>query len=123
MSIKTGDKIIAASAILLGVVVAVVLVGIVGFSIWSVQQKSHIGPCLVEDKEAVHSGDGNQYRVYTEQCGVLSVEDSIWAGRWDSADAYNSIKEGATYRFYVQGVRAPLFSMFPNVLEMKEIAR
>lgn len=79
--------------------------------------------CTVVGKEAVRSGDGNQYRVYTEDCGTLSVEDSISVGRWDSADLYGTIKEGETYEVFTGGYRNGFLSMFPNILEAEQVSQ
>lgn len=79
--------------------------------------------CTVIGKEAVRSGDGNQYRVYTENCGTLSVQDSISVGRWDSADLYGTIQEGETYEVLTGGYRNGFLSMFPNILEAKQVSQ
>lgn len=79
--------------------------------------------CTVVGKEAVRTGDGNQYRVYTEECGTLSVEDSLSVGRWDSADLYGTIKEGETYEVLTGGYRNGFLSMFPNILEAKQVSQ
>lgn len=79
--------------------------------------------CTIVGKEAVRTGDGNQYRVYTEDCGTLSVQDSISVGRWDSADLYGSLKEGETYEVLTGGYRNGFLSMFPNILEAKQVSQ
>lgn len=116
-----GTAVVAGLALLTFAAIAVALLGMIAFSIWNVQQKQTLHSCTVVSKESVPQGkSGNQYRVYTEGCGVLSVEDSLWARRWDSADVYQRIEEGVTYDFAVQGGRYPFFSMFPNVLSEHE---
>lgn len=110
-----------------GLVILAILVAIgscifmAGFGINNAMKRSDVHNCVVENKEAVAGSSSNQYRVYTENCGVFSVEDSLFAKRWDAADTYNDIKVGQTYDFHVQGGRYPFFSMFPNVLELEAV--
>lgn len=105
---------------LLGVM-AVLMIGgaMLVFNIVNAFNRYEMADCTVADKESVINNDSNEYRVYTDECGVLSVKDSLFATRWDSADVYNRIETGETYDFYVQGGRYPFLSMFPNVLEME----
>ena len=74
--------------------------------------------CRVIDKEAVASGDSNEYRVYTENCDTLTVSDSLFAQRWDSSNVYAQIQPGQTYDFHLQGYRVPFISQFKNILEV-----
>ena len=87
----------------------------------SMNQQDRI--CTVIDKEAVKSGDGNQYRVYTQECQTLVVEDSLSQGRWNSADVYARIEPGERYEFRTGGYRNGFFSMFPNILEVNEVTK
>lgn len=99
------------------VIVIVAVTAVVAFFIWNGLQRSERNACMVEDKEAVQNGDQNQYRVYTDNCGVLTVEDSVFLRRWNSADIYHSLKLGTAYDVQLQGGRYPVFSIFPNVIE------
>ena len=72
--------------------------------------------CTVTDKD--RGGDSGSYRVYTEQCGVLANRDSLWRGKWDSADMWVEIEPGHTYRFTLVGWRFGFLSMFPNILDV-----
>lgn len=104
------------------VVVFFILIGI-AFGAFNFLRVSHVKThydCVVAGKEAVNRvGQGNQYRVYTENCGTLSVEDELLKFRFDSADVYGEINEGETYNFKTVGWRIPLVSMFPNIMEVK----
>jgi hypothetical protein len=80
----------------------------------------HEQTCTVTGKESVRSGKGNQYRVYTS-CGTLKVSDAVVIWRFDSADVYGAIQPGKTYRFKTGGYRVGFFSMFPNVIEVKQV--
>jgi hypothetical protein len=84
--------------------------------------------CTVNDKDrtTVSDSDGNNksdMRVYTDQCGVLHVADSLLSWTWHSSDTYASMKTGHTYRVTTRGFRVPFLSMFPNVVEAAEVAR
>jgi hypothetical protein len=78
---------------------------------------SSLDNCLVTDKGSVMVEDGHEYRIYTENCDVLTVSDSIVDGQFASASTYSKITVGKEYDFKVRGVRFPLFSQFPNILE------
>lgn len=60
-------------------------------------------------------------RLYTEDCGVLSVSDSLLSWHFNSADTYATVKEGRTYEVTTRGYRIAIFSMFPNVVEATEV--
>ena len=75
--------------------------------------------CTVTDKDRVTGTEGkSNMRVYTEQCGVLNVEDSLLDLQFNSADVFSSIKVGETYDFKTRGLRIPLMSMFPNIVSV-----
>lgn len=103
---------------LLAVVVAVIMISVSMFRIGVTQ--THYD-CVVIDKDSVFLDNhrGNQYRVYTENCGVFSVEDEPLKMRFNSADIYSKINVGETYNFETVGWRIPLASMFPNIMEVR----
>lgn len=107
------------TSILVGVIIVLVLVGgafTVGSGTFVTSQETG---CVVEDKDRTTDRDGNsQMRIYTENCGVLSVKDNIFIGQVDSANIYGSIKPGETYDFTTKGYRITLLSMFPNITEV-----
>lgn len=75
--------------------------------------------CVVNDKTATSSrdGDNTKYRVYTDNCGTFSIEDSVLTMKFNSSDIYGSIQEGGSYDFETRGYRIPLMSNFPNINE------
>lgn len=80
--------------------------------------------CTIESKDRASSGDktgASSMRLYTQQCGVLSVNDRLFVGYFESADTYASLKEGHTYEMHTIGRRIPLMSTFPNVISAKEV--
>ena len=74
----------------------------------------------------VNSGNSSKYLVFTVdnvsgESRVFEVTDSLWKGRYDSADVYNMIIPNHTYRFTTGGYRVPLFSLYPNIYEVVEV--
>jgi hypothetical protein len=114
-----------AVAMVLGVVgvVLAVLAGI-GFGVANALHEE-VRTCTVEQKERIYAGKdaGVQQRVYTEECGVLSVGDALFAGHFRSADTWRSIEEGHTYEMTTRGYRVGFFSMFPNVIKAEEVSK
>ena len=80
--------------------------------------------CTVQSKDrAGNSNGGSDMRVYTYDCGVLSVADSIFDGRFNSADIYQHLTPEKRYEFATRGFRFPLFSQFPNIISAKEVTK
>lgn len=80
--------------------------------------------CTVTDKDrttkVVDGNSSSDARVYTSDCGTLSVGDSWLSWTFSSADTYAEIEEGETYEFTTRGFRVPFFSMFPNIVEVEK---
>jgi hypothetical protein len=99
----------------------VVLVFAVGSSL---VRATHVDyqTCTVESKDrAADRGGRSDARVYTEDCGVFQVKDSLFEGTWRSADTYASIEEGHRYNFKTRGYRFGLLSWFPNIVQAQEV--
>lgn len=79
----------------------------------------------VTDKERVCSTtDGNRtckYLVFTENNGTFENTDSIWHFKFDSSDVYGNFVTGNTYEVVDYGWRIPLFSVYPNIVEVNEV--
>jgi hypothetical protein len=80
--------------------------------------------CTVTDKDRTTTTDaeGNTksiHRVYTDECGVLEVNDVLLRGNFNSADDYAVLKEGETYELTTIGWRIPLLSQFPTVIDVE----
>lgn len=105
-----------------GVIALVIIAAIIG-AIWSTiaWNQHHTMTCVVDTKQATaKSGGGNQYLIYTKNCGQLQVADSITQGKFNSTDTYAAIKEGHSYTFDTVGWRNGFFSAYPNILEVTE---
>lgn len=98
---------------------AVALFG--GAAYATITETHHV--CTVESKDRATKGEKSSMRVYTTQCGVLEVTDTLWRFKWDAADRYAAIREGRTYDFTTVGFRLPILSIFPNIIETKEANR
>lgn len=88
---------------------------------WAVNYGSErVETCTVTEKDwatKVTSGNSSsEYRVVTEECGVLRIHDNLFRLQFNSADLYAQIDEGETYELTVIGFRIGLFSMFPNII-------
>lgn len=78
--------------------------------------------CTVTEKDRTKNSDGSSdARIYTDDCGVLEVSDSLLAWHWSSGDTYAAIKPGNTYKFETRGYRVPFLSLFPNIVEVTEV--
>lgn len=75
--------------------------------------------CTVTEDGKDRGGREGGYRVYTQDCGVLSVEDRILRGHVTAADVWSQIESGQTHEFTVVGFRFPLLSDFPNVVAVE----
>lgn len=80
----------------------------------------------VQSKEIKNSGNSGRFLVFctdptTGESRVFEVTDSLFKGRFDSADVYNLIEEDQTYKFTTGGYRIPLLSMYPNIYEVDKI--
>lgn len=111
--------------LMIAIVGGIVVLGFIGSIIFAVAGASRVEEksCTVVSKESVANQDtGHEYRVYTEQCGTLTVEDTLIKMRFNSADTYGMLKEGETYNMALMGFRMPLFSQFQNILEARKYA-
>ena len=80
----------------------------------------------VQSKETKNSKDESKFLVFTidtetGESRVFEVTDSLWKGRFDSADVYNIITPGHTYEFTTGGFRVPLLSWYQNIYEVNEV--
>ncbi len=100
-----------------------VMAATAGFWIFSNTQTSSVAACVVTDKDRTTDHDGaSSMRVYTENCGVLAVGDSLVSGIFNSADIYSAISVGGTYNFELRGVRVPILSSFPIITSYEEVS-
>jgi hypothetical protein len=48
-----------------------------------------------------------------------NIHNSFWYGKWDAVEDWTNINVGEHLRIKYYGFRAPLFGMFPNVVDTK----
>ena len=77
--------------------------------------------CTVNDKTATSNKSQVKYLIYTDECGVLIVEDAALKGQWNSSDTYSQINIGKTYEFELYGFRNGFLSSYPNILTLTEV--
>lgn len=105
-----------------GIAAGLIFAGTLGVGIASAAH-TETQTCTVESKDRSATKDGgSDMRIYTRDCGVLQVADSLLDVRFDSADMYASLQEGKRYEFNTRGWRLPALSMFPNIIQAKEVA-
>lgn len=113
-----------------GGIVALILVVIVGYNVLYFGSRTTLESCTVDSKDrgttVTSDGDGNvtsqtDYRVYTD-CGVFTVADNFFLGKFNSADTYGSLSEGKTYDLEVIGWRNGFLSWFPNILSAEKVS-
>lgn len=64
----------------------------------------------------------NERWVVTCSNEVFEDTDDVFFLKFDSSDVVRQLKPGHAYRFYVHGMRVPLFSMYRNIIRFEEIA-
>lgn len=80
------------------------------------------GTFTITSKEIYYNSNGSKLLIFTDKT-TYTVSDSIINWRWDSADVYGKLEIGKTYSATLQGWRIPFLSMFPNIIDPKEISR
>lgn len=106
-------------------VLAVLLLGLTLLYSFAYYSEDSHTECVVSGKDRTTSvdSDGNSSsdaRVYTKNCGVFQVSDTIIKRKFNSSDTFGSLEEGGIYNFTTIGFRVGFFSMFPNIIEAEE---
>lgn len=113
-----GELVAVAMGAFIGLVFAFCLSAL-PLSYFLAHHDEHTVTCTVTDKD--RGGQDGSYRIYTEECGQLANVDSVWRGKFDSADVWQDIKPGHVYELTVVGARIPVLSEFPNVLAVEPV--
>lgn len=104
---------------IVAVIIAVLLAVVIApYVVWNFTPFNAHG-CVVNDKDRSYvmqnKSHHTDYKIYTDNCGVFTVNDNLLSLQFNAADEYNNIKVGETYDFSGRGFRAPIISMFPNI--------
>jgi len=61
------------------------------------------------------------YKIIDENDNMYVIQDQWQAAKFDSGNRYARIKEGKQYHIMTSGMRFPLLSWYPNIIEMTEV--
>jgi hypothetical protein len=112
------------SNILTTIVLAVAVIGVLAGCASPADYSNPVGPCSVNNKDRSSDSKGNSvFLVYTDSCGVFTVDDAMLENKWNSTDTYAAIKVGKTYDFVTYGFRNGFLSSYPNILKATEIKK
>lgn len=79
----------------------------------------------VTEKGIKTIGVEGTYLIFTENkngmIATYEITDSLFKGRFNSADVYAAIKTGTTYTFTVGGSRVEFLSWYPNIYEFEVV--
>jgi len=85
----------------------------------------HTYTITVTDKERTTSREDSKYLVFCEEDNgdtlVLENKDAFMRLKFDSSNIQGKLKEGKKYTIDVVGYRFKLFSMYENILRIKEV--
>lgn len=80
---------------------------------------------LIKDKQITTETDKetgkvtSTYLIYTDH-GVFRNDDALWFWKYNSSDFYGNLDKDKRYDLKVYGWRIGFFSMYPNIVRMKE---
>lgn len=74
----------------------------------------------VTSKDRSTSEGRSIYQVYTKG-ETFRVGDSVYYMVWNSADRYSKLKVGKKYSCKASGIRAPMMSMFRNLIHCQKL--
>lgn len=105
--------------------IVLILVGALGGKIIQASNK-RTNVCTVTGKEVKTDNGKGKYLIYTKdyptgEVMVYRIEDTVLRWQWDSSDKYATVEDGKTYKFTIVGYRLPILSMYPNIIDIKEL--
>jgi len=110
---------------------ALALIVLAGFAITIPHCDRETYRATVTRRERIVESDGNdtssKYLIFTRlengKTRVFENTDSLIEWKFNSSDIYGDIEEGKTYDLKTYGWRAPLLSMYENVISIKEVKK
>ena len=102
--------------ILISIILIVALIGMMVILSYSSVDHTTI---KVKDKERINNGEDSYYLIFTDD-EVFKNKDSFLHMKFGSSDIYSKLEVGKTYRVKVNWFRVPFFSMYRNILEIKD---
>lgn len=100
-------------------VLLVIVLLFVKVVVYPLTTKSIVTGATIVKMERV-GGDKGKYLVFTDE-EVLQNTDCLVYWKFDSSDIYGELEVGKTYDFGVYGWRIPFFSMYKNILTVREV--
>lgn len=80
---------------------------------------------IVTDKYTKRMSDTDKFFIVIEEengtSRVLENTDSLFVGKYDSADVQAQVRKGKKYEIETFGIRSQVMSMYPNVIEVKAL--
>lgn len=76
----------------------------------------------VKEKYIKNYTDDSKYIVIAKNGNAYEISDTIFRLKFNSTDLFGMIDIGKQYKITVTGYRIHLFSMYPNIHEIVEIA-
>ncbi len=83
----------------------------------------------ITDKQVKRTGDKgkDKYLIFTElpngEPRVFENTDSLLEGKWNSSDMFAQLEQGGTYELATYGWRIPFFSVYENIIGVREIKK
>jgi hypothetical protein len=110
--------------------IIIILLSIVGLALaaavtFGLINNLHLEPGVtftVTGKECVKGDNSSTYLVFTDKT-TYQIDDTWIHWRWDSSDVYGRIQANKTYTADLQGYRIPFMSMYPNIINPKEVVK
>lgn len=103
----------------ISLIILLVLV-LVGMFAVTIRGSERIETITVESSDRAGTSRSSDARLYLEDGRIYRVRDSISYLHFRSADVWAQVRQPGTYEVRVIGWRVPIFSMFPNVIEVLE---
>ena len=79
----------------------------------------------ITDKERVVTDGSSYYLIFAEDANgeslVFENTDNWLRGKFDSSNTQGELREGCTYKITAVGIRVPLFSWYPNIIDVQEV--
>lgn len=75
---------------------------------------------IITDKAIKRYDDSDVYLIYTS-AGTFKNTDELLFGKFNSSDIYGQIIIGNKYELTTVGLRIPILSEYPNIIEIKPV--
>ena len=73
----------------------------------------------IQEKLGAHGNEG-QYLVIDTENNVYTVEDNYFLMSFDASNRYAKMRTGGSYLVRTRGIRLPLLTWYPNIMEITQ---